>query len=426
MISTHKQLIRFIELNPDTDSNYFDYAIVIHKMKEALYEETGLSFSMYADDETSDEIFEILEEDLIEGKNEVKLVATIFDFIETATISSKHTDTKLELVIKPRLQNGLYYYPQYKVALAKAQIFQNHDDMYHDFIFAESHTSMLEFLNYVLRRKREYIKNYVTVFTDTDEGVDTKKEKITNLVTRDDVFLEESIKLQIYRSIDEFFSTSGEFFTKYNIPYKRGILLYGRPGNGKTTLVKSIANSISAPVAYWQITEYTSSYSIHEVFSTVAKMTPMVLVIEDIDSMPESVRSVFLNTLDGATSKEGIFLIGTTNYPEKIDPALINRSGRFDRAYEIKLPTPQMRHEYLVKKKISDIIKENEINHLAQLTDGFSFAQLNELYNAIALQWHYEQSVDIEKICTELYSDNKKGMKLNWDTHNDSKMGFNI
>jgi SpoVK/Ycf46/Vps4 family AAA+-type ATPase len=57
----------------------------------------------------------------------------------------------------------------------------------------------------------------------------------------------------------------------------------------------------------------------------------MVLVIEDIDSMPEGVRSYFLNTLDGVTSKEGIFLIGTTNYPEKIDPGLMNRGGRFDR-----------------------------------------------------------------------------------------------
>lgn len=53
-------------------------------------------------------------------------------------------------------------------------------------------------------------------------------------------------------------------------------------------------------------------------------------LIEDIDSMPASCRSYFLNTLDGATSKEGMYLIGTTNYPEKIDPALMNRAGRFE------------------------------------------------------------------------------------------------
>lgn len=56
---------------------------------------------------------------------------------------------------------------------------------------------------------------------------------------------------------------------------------------------------------YWQITEYTSSESVNEVFEAAARLAPMVLVIEDIDSMPQEVRSFFLNTLDGATSKEG-------------------------------------------------------------------------------------------------------------------------
>ncbi len=84
--------------------------------------------------------------------------------------------------------------------------------------------------------------------------------------------------------------------------------------------MKSIAGSIDAPVAYWQITEFTSSETIEEVIQAARRLAPAVLVIEDIDSMPEDVRSFFLNTLDGATSKEGLFLIGTTNYPEEIDP----------------------------------------------------------------------------------------------------------
>src|SRR5699024_5277874 len=130
-------------------------------------------------------------------------------------------------------------------------------------------------------------------------------------------------------AIDEFFANEGAFFKTYDIPYRRGILLYGNPGNGKTTLVKSIAGSVEAPVIYWQITEYTTSYSIDEVFEMANKMAPVILIVEDIDSTPTESRSVFLNALDGATTKEGIFLIGTTNYPERIDPALINRAGRF-------------------------------------------------------------------------------------------------
>lgn len=311
------------------------------------------------------------------------------------------------------------------MVLARVPIFQNYVDTTHDLVLCENKQSLEKFLHYVLNRKREYIRNYVTVYTDTEDGVDTSKERITNLVTRDEVFLEETTKKEIYRSIDEFFSESREFFKAYNIPYKRGILLYGKPGNGKTTLVKSIANSISAPVAYWQITEYTSSYSIKEVFSSVSKMAPMVLVIEDIDSMPEHVRSYFLNTLDGATSKEGIFLIGTTNYPEKIDPALINRAGRFDRAYELKLPSTEMRSKYLLKKEISKFLTPLELERVIEGTKGFSFAQLNELYTAIALEYHYEHEVDVEYICAELQSANKKSDKKEWDSENDvQRVGF--
>ncbi|MBT2663389.1 ATP-binding protein [Bacillus sp. ISL-45] len=331
----------------------------------------------------------------------------------------------MELITKPRMDNSVYYYPDFKVALARVPIFQNHMDTTHDLVLCESRHHLEEFLPYVLRRKREYIRNYVTIYTDTDDGVETGKEKITNLVNRNEVFLEEKIKKEIYRSIDEFFSESKEFYTKYNIPFKRGILLYGKPGNGKTTLVKSIANSISAPVAYWQITEYTSSYSIKEVFTSVSKMAPMVLVIEDIDSMPEHVRSYFLNTLDGATSKEGIFLIGTTNYPERIDPALINRAGRFDRAYELKLPSKAMRSLYLQRKNIQQFITADDFDRVVQASKGFSFAQLNELYTAIALQYHYEQVVDIEHIYTELQAANNKSKKKDWEMESENhRVGF--
>ncbi|WP_078381160.1 ATP-binding protein [Sutcliffiella halmapala] len=418
-------LIEFNEKTKEKIANYHDYGYVVHLIKTLLHDKYGFPFHMYADDETSNEIWEVLEEDLELYPESVEVVSHLFDGLETRTISSNHTVKQLDFIIKPRIANTLYYYPGFQVALARSPIFLSHSETQHDFILAKNNECLVAFLNYILKRKREYTKNYVTVFTDTENGIDSSKEKITTFVTREDVFLEESLKKEIYRSIDEFFTDSGSFFQTYNIPYKRGILLYGKPGNGKTTLVKSIANSITAPVAYWQITEHTSSYSVHEVFSTVNRMTPMVLVIEDIDSMPLDVRSVFLNTLDGATSKDGIFLIGTTNYPEKIDPALINRSGRFDRAYEIKLPTNELRLAYLKKKKMSQFISSEELERIVELTDAFSYAQLNELYTSVALQWHYEKEVQIDQICAELQADNKKKKKQTWDSETDTHpVGF--
>lgn len=159
-------------------------------------------------------------------------------------------------------------------------------------------------------------------------------------------------------------------------------------------------------------------------FNTVTKMAPMTLVIEDIDSMPEESRSVFLNALDGASSKEGIFLIGTTNYPEKIDPALINRAGRFDRAYEITLPDQHTRRQYLIKKNIHQFVAEDELDHLVKETNGLSIAQLNELYMSIALQWHYEQQVNIEKILRDLQTNNRKALRNHWEER--SSVGFGI
>ncbi|MEO2075846.1 MAG: AAA family ATPase [Bacillus sp. (in: firmicutes)] len=387
---------------------YYDYGKVVSTLQDKLHDEVGIDFQMYSDEDTSNEIWDILEEDLKEQSSEVQLICHIYKEGETRTISSNHNDKAMEFIVKPRINNGLFYYPNYEVALGKLLIYQSDGEMTHDFIFAKNDACMISFLQYVLKRKRDYIKNYVTVFTDTEEGVETEIDSITTMVKREDVFLEDTMKREIYRSIDEFFSEEGQFFKKYDIPYKRGILLYGRPGNGKTTLVKSIASSIHAPVAYWQITEFTSSYTIKEVFKSVLKLAPLVLVIEDIDSMPASVRSVFLNVLDGATSKEGIFIIGTTNYPEKIDPALMNRSGRFDRAYEIKVPTKELRHQYLLSKKIDQILSPEEIQEVILSTKDFSYAQLNELYTSIALEWHYEQQVDVFRLCAELKEIQKK------------------
>ncbi|WP_370455713.1 ATP-binding protein [Psychrobacillus sp. AK 1817] len=176
-------------------------------------------------------------------------------------------------------------------------------------------------------------------------------------------------------------------------------------------------------MVYWQITEFTGSHSIQEVFGIVTRLAPAILVIEDIDSMPEYTRSVFLNTLDGTQSREGLFIIGTTNYPQKIDPALINRAGRFDRAYEIPSPPQKVRENYLRKVDKKKIFTEEVLTDIAKRSKGLSVSQLNELYMSIALNWHYDGELGYEKRINELIQQNKRTLKNDWE-EDDHSIGF--
>ncbi|WP_219641025.1 AAA family ATPase [Cohnella sp. CFH 77786] len=396
-------------------AKYFNYIAATQTIVDFLSGRFGCGFRLY-EQEDGCEVWNGLEEDIRNGYEGVVHMASLFDLVETNVFeySNDRDPERIGYAIRPAVRNNLFVYPQHRVALARIPRLTLHGLGFEDLIFGESDEGLVRFLEGMRKRQRADTK--IVVFTDTGDGLEQTREMLANTVTRGDVFLEEELKTQIYRSVDEFFSKDRSFFQTYGIPYKRGILLYGKPGNGKTTLVKSIASTTGAPVAYWQITEHTSSGSIQEVFASAAQMAPMVLVIEDIDSMPASCRSFFLNTLDGATSKEGIYLIGTTNYPEKIDPALMNRAGRFDRAYEVKTPNEPLRLAYLVHIGMGRLADDEAVAEAARKTEGFSLAQLSELYASAALQTHYEGEVNLERLIAAMKSDLSKGRSREWMT----------
>jgi len=202
----------------------------------------------------------------------------------------------------------------------------------------------------------------------------------------DDVILDATFKKRLQDDINGFFA-SEEVYKELSIPWKRGIIFMGPPGNGKTISLKAVMKASTNPVLY--VRNFTSfmgdEASMQAVFSMARRMAPCILVLEDLDSLiTNRNRSFFLNELDGLHGNDGLLLIASTNHFDQLDPALSNRPSRFDRKFEFGAPTYDERILYVKywQKKLKDnediSFPDDLVEEIAKLTDRFSFAYLKE------------------------------------------------
>lgn len=212
--------------------------------------------------------------------------------------------------------------------------------------------------------------------------------------TFENLILKGGLKQDIRDDLAQFFA-SRDTYEEYGIPWKRGILFVGPPGNGKTHAVKAIINSMEQPCLYvksFKAPHGADQFNIHQVFDRARRTAPCILVLEDLDSQltPQN-RSFFLNELDGFAANIGIVALATTNHPERLDPSILDRPSRFDRKYPFDLPEQPERHAYIVmwnaSLKPTLRLSEEVVVKISELTEGFSFAYLKELFLSSMMRW---------------------------------------
>lgn len=190
--------------------------------------------------------------------------------------------------------------------------------------------------------------------------------------------LESDTKLFFSKEVEAFFN--GDNAIKKKLPYKRGVLMYGPPGNGKTTFIKHFVTTFDA--AYTIMCEPGDfSHDMGKYLAeTLGKDARKIIVFEDVDAIAYSyqMRSAFLNFLDGAVGVHKTLFIATTNYPGALDEALLKRPSRFDQKYRIGLPDLTMRKKFLTK--YFPELTPSELDTFGAKTEGYSGAYFKELF----------------------------------------------
>jgi len=190
-----------------------------------------------------------------------------------------------------------------------------------------------------------------------------------------------------------------ELFKNIGIEPPKGVLLYGPPGTGKTLLAKAVANETNATFIKIVASEFVKKYigegarMVREVFELAKEKAPSIIFIDEIDAVAakrlksstsgdrEVQRTLMqlLAELDGFESRGDIGIIGATNRPDILDPALL-RPGRFDRFIEVPLPNEDGRKEILkIHTSKMSLSEEADIDLLATLTEGVSGADLKAI-----------------------------------------------
>ena len=232
------------------------------------------------------------------------------------------------------------------------------------------------------------------------------KEKVGDLTTSsvrfDDVIGQNEV-LNDVRFIVELMKNP-QLGTDIGARIPKGLLLSGEPGTGKTLIAKAIAGEAGVPFIYMNASSFVEMFvglgakRVRDLFAQARKNAPCIIFIDEIDAVGakrtrvggssenDQTLNALLQEMDGFSTSEGIFIIGATNIPDKLDKALL-RAGRFDREIVIAPPrdwqTRKELFEYYTKDKA--LAEDVDLTTLAKQTVGFTGADISAIINEAAL-----------------------------------------
>lgn len=214
-------------------------------------------------------------------------------------------------------------------------------------------------------------------------------------IKSDDIHeFKDSIHTKILKDVEKFWS-SEENFKNASILHKRGILLEGTPGTGKSTLITQIIDSIiqKGGIVFniSNVNDLIRTLGFYQdVLRKIEPTTPVVTIIEDIDKVYNQIEPELLDFLDGKRSINHSLTILTTNNSSRLSSALL-RPSRVDKRYVINLPNKEAREEYFKFKNIS----EELISKYVEASENMNISQLKELFiSTIVLENTFEESLD--------------------------------
>ena len=344
--------------------------------------------SIYAIAKFDDDTVWFLYKDDVVSDIEIKTAKQLTDIADI----TKWKSTKFKMTEDIYTQvctSGIYYYSELPLSV------NNIDPTLFFSVFGTVVIPLLMFFVFFF-----YIRKTMSTVSTSVSGVqDAKKSEVTfaDVIGHDEIIEDLKQYIGILQNSDR--------LKKNHIRQPKGLLLTGSPGTGKTLLAKALAGEANVPFMYLNSSSVIDRYvgmgasNIRATFKKAREIAPCILFIDEIDAIgcsrennsgrnseDDKTLLALLQEMDGFADMAGVLVIGATNCPDKLDPAL-KRTGRFDREIHILPPRDKATRLKLLEHYTKDLSLSNDVDleALAAQLDGFTGADIAYICNEAAI-----------------------------------------